>query len=351
VLMKPMPLTRPPEGGLLAISALWMVFSVAFYNLLSATGDDRIADIGRIFRHQAAVAPAGTGRLGGLRLRGDAGDYLILCAYFPPRSSMPPATFTECVKKMTEWIHKTMSQVGRRCFPLLVCDANDGLGLARDADGVVGHDPRDELAGQHNWGLEHQTARLLREVMELHHLVAYNTYRKSSPTFFGSDNRSSTIDFVIGPKAGLSLLLSCSARPKEGRLLQVIQTRAPRDHIPLVATFAAKFDSPPPASAAVLDRDAMMAALTKGRGKQEFIEKLEENIRAVSEEEWEKWGQEPVPDRGWQRLAEANNSLAIEAVVLAEGASRLQGPGPKGEMERILQSSLRKLQKQSHSGE
>jgi len=329
---------------------------------LSASGDDRIADICQAFRGFSAVIVAGTGkraadvdrdvlqysrdgllelswgwrrskytnksagvavlvaspsrldirqlfspprhlagRGGAVRLRGESGDFLLIVLYLPPRLSLPESAYKECVQQLMTWASSLASRVGRRCIPLLFADLNDGLGLQRQVDGSYQAEVSDVRVGRFNKGQEHLTARQLREYMEEHDSAALDIFFQSAPSYRGKD-RTSTIDFVIGPRSALSLALRCRAAPKEGRQLQLIRTAEARHHLPIVLALSAKLDVGSCDRRPRIDRDKLMEAMRTGRGKPQFLEAVERRMQELPDEQWLHYLAQPSPDLCWQWL-------------------------------------------------
>lgn len=142
-------------------------------------------------------------------------------------------------------------------------------------------------------------------MMEASDLMALSSFAHGAgPTFFGH-RHTSTIDHIVGPMGMQHLVLSCHVRRGQMRHLQLINTKAPRDHAPLAITIAAELHESCSSAWPPLDRDRLTDSLRKGVDRAEYLQTLEAELQALSEEEWSALVDAPTPDAAWAHLRDA----------------------------------------------
>ena len=185
--------------------------------------------------HQTWTTPPSLqGRALATRLKGGFFDLFVCCMYFPPRpqSASKRGGYQRTVQALLEWLDERLSEQKHRTTPIVLMDANDGIGLELHAGRYRPVDtPCISSAGARR---EHAAGKRLREVMEKHHMRATSAER-GGPTWFKNEGQSTLIDYVWAPT---TLPLRCSGPLRRlAAELQLIGTRQLRDHVPLGLEF------------------------------------------------------------------------------------------------------------------
>ena len=104
----------------------------------------------------------------------------------------------------------------------------------------------------------------------------------TGPTYYGV-KRQSKIDHWVLPRGAQDLIETVKVLKPATRRLQIIKTRAPRDHAPLLICL--KYDmaafgkaSSPAGPQQQVDRDALMMCLMKGERRHEFVNEVERRL-------------------------------------------------------------------------
>ena len=136
------------------------------------------------------------------------------------------------MEALLEWLDERLSEQKHRTTPIVLMDANDGIGLELHAGRYRPVETQCIAAA----GLrrEHSAGKRLREIMEKHHMRATSA-EMGGPTWFGNEGQASLIDYVWAPAA---LPLRCSGPLRRlAAEVQLISTRQLRDHVPLGLEF------------------------------------------------------------------------------------------------------------------
>ena len=115
-------------------------------------------------------------------------DLFICCMYLPPRaqSASKRGGYQRAVEGLLRWFDDRLSAQRHRTTPVVLLDANDGVGLElrngryREVDAHC-----ISAAGARR---EHIAGKLLREIMEKHHVRATSAEQGGS-TWFGDGRR------------------------------------------------------------------------------------------------------------------------------------------------------------------
>ena len=97
------------------------------------------------------------------------------------------------MEALLEWLDQRLSEQKHRTTPIVLMDANDGIGLELRAGRYCSVETQCiAAAGARR---EHAASKRLREIMEKHHMRATSA-EMGGPTWFGSERQSSLIDYV-----------------------------------------------------------------------------------------------------------------------------------------------------------
>jgi len=132
------------------------------------------------------------GRGGSVRLKMDGLDLLVVVIYVPPEQE---GGTSEVVDAIVEWANGVLSRAPARCLPMLLCDANGKVGKTLMPD-----EHHDLLVGMHNKELDNGNGSRIRGLCGTHFVTLANTIFQGGPTFFGSSNRCSRIDYIAVPQ-------------------------------------------------------------------------------------------------------------------------------------------------------
>ena len=127
--------------------------------------------------------------------------------------------YQRTVEALLEWLDERLSEQKHRTTPIVLMDANDGIGLELRAGRYRPVETQCiAAAGSRR---EHTAGKRLREIMEKHHMRARSA-ELGGPTWFGNEGQATLIDYVWAPAA---LPLRCSG-PLRGLAaeLQLIRT-------------------------------------------------------------------------------------------------------------------------------
>ncbi len=86
-----------------------------------------------------------------------------------------------------EWVPNLFATTDNRAMPLFALNLNDQFGLARHIGGNLQLFDDDRFVENCHPGLEHQAARGVRELMEVHELSAISTFLPIRATYYGND--------------------------------------------------------------------------------------------------------------------------------------------------------------------
>ena len=229
--------------------------------------------------HQTWTPPPSLqGRALVARLKGGFFDLIVCCMYLPPRpqTASKIGRYQRTVEALLEWLER-LSEQKHRTTPIVLMDANDGIGLELRAGRCCSVETQCiAAAGARR---EHAAGKRLREIMEKHHMRATSA-EMGGPTWFGSERQSSLIDYVWAPAA---LHLRCSGPLRRlAAELQLFSTRQLRDHVPLGLEFDYVQLAGQPASGEreAWNADALMEGVRVGTKRSEFLAALEDRVGA-----------------------------------------------------------------------
>ena len=230
--------------------------------------------------HQTWTPPPSLqGRALAARLKGGFFDLFVCCMYLPPRpqTASKRGGYQRTVEALLEWLDERLSEQKHRTTPIVLMDANDGIGLELRAGRYRSVETQCIAAA----GLrrEHAAGKRLREIMEKHHMRATSA-EMGGPTWFGNEGQASLIDYVWAPAA---LPLRCSGPLRRlAAELQLISTRQLRDHVPLGLEFDYVQLAGQPASGEreAWNADALMEGVRVGTKRSEFLAALEDRVGA-----------------------------------------------------------------------
>ena len=102
------------------------------------------------------------------------------------------------MEALLEWLDERLSEQKHRTTPIVLMDANDGIGLELRAGRYRPVETQCiAAAGSRR---EHTAGKRLREIMEKHHMRAMSA-EMGGPTWFGNKGQASLIDCVWAPAA------------------------------------------------------------------------------------------------------------------------------------------------------
>ena len=156
--------------------------------------------------HQTWTPPPSLqGRALAARLKGGFFDLFVCCMYLPPRpqTASKRGGYQRTVEALLEWLDERLSEQKHRTTPIVLMDANDGIGLELRAGRYRSVETQCiAAAGARR---EHAAVKRLREIMEKHHMRATSA-ELGGPTWFGSEGQSSLIDYVCSCCASSPML-------------------------------------------------------------------------------------------------------------------------------------------------
>ena len=149
-------------------------------------------------------------------------------------------------------------------------------------------------------------------------MAAVPTSAHDQSTYYPAEGRPTRIDYICAPLGLMGCVDLCRTLPREGRSLQLIPDSRPRDHRPLLLRlvidqkFKPRFEDP-----IRWDRDRIMDAWKKGRGRIAFLQEVERRC-SEGEEEWTRLSSEGIPDTSWESLLHDVREVAKEHFVATE---------------------------------
>ncbi len=120
-------------------------------------------------RHKVYVPhPRISGRIGGVRMVSSAYDVAFFCCYFPPRCMLAQQmeSYQKTVDMICGELDNWISELQRRCTPMIGLDLNDGLKAWSDGTCSVG----EEIVGEKRYA-----ADKFHHLLVKHHMAAVNT--------------------------------------------------------------------------------------------------------------------------------------------------------------------------------
>ena len=121
--------------------------------------------------HQTWTPPPSLqGRAIAARLKGGFFDLFVCCMYLPPRpqTASKRGRYRRTVEALLEWLDERLSEQKHRTTPIVLMDANDGIGLELRAGRYrLVETQCIAAAGSRR---EHAAGKRLREIMEKHHM-------------------------------------------------------------------------------------------------------------------------------------------------------------------------------------
>ena len=126
-------------------------------------------------------------------------DLFVGCMYLPPRpqAASKRGGYQRPVERLLDWLDGCLSEQKHRTTPVVLMDANDGVGLELRAGRY--RPVYCQCIAAAGARREHVAGRRLREIMEKHHMRATSA-ELGGATWFG-DTGSSLIDHVWAPAA------------------------------------------------------------------------------------------------------------------------------------------------------
>ncbi|CAK0888584.1 unnamed protein product [Prorocentrum cordatum] len=184
--------------------------------------------------HVRAVrgGPAGMlGRCLAVRVRTKSEEFTVLALYFSPRvtETKEQAPYERTVRMLFQWLSNELAGCPARSVPVILCDLNDGIGLAKASETVI-VDP--EVVPSAGACVEHFAGAAFRAVLQAQYMSAFSTL-SDVPTFYGTGH-TSIVDYVCLPTAMAQAVRVAGPLVGKGRQLQLISTATRRDHLPVL---------------------------------------------------------------------------------------------------------------------
>lgn len=162
-------------------------------------------------------------------------DVTIIGMYFPPRDHRLDSHYKETVRTMLKWLDALLMELPRRTTPLVACDLNDSFGLERTS---LGWQRASSAACYASRPARQQwAAGEMPKVLETHHMYTTSAALCADSTFY-EQNHNSIIDHFFLPRAITGMVSHVRVLHKAMRALQLIRTKAPRDHAPLMISLS-----------------------------------------------------------------------------------------------------------------
>ena len=123
--------------------------------------------------HQTWTPPPSLqGRALTARLKGGFFDLFVCCMYLPPRpqTASKRGRYLRTVEALLEWLDERLSEQKHRTTPIVLMDANDGIGLELRAGRYCSVET--QCIAATGARREHAAGERLREIMEKHHMRA-----------------------------------------------------------------------------------------------------------------------------------------------------------------------------------
>ena len=244
------------------------------------------------------------GRACTLRIARGLLDYTLICAYFPPRNSMPNERYMKVCSSLANFIEKQIASCPARSTPVVAVDNNSDYLQTQYNQESVGEYTVEN--GKQNFAGE-----VLAEKCSYHRMAAANTFFDCGATWFGRQSNS-RIDVLWMPRTLVKLVRKCVVLKGMGKKLQHANTKYRFDHFPLLV--ALPMESPTLVQKPFAwDRDSMMRALHCDYGKRaDFLREVEEALGGREEkEEWDKLvNDNPCSDDKWSCLNDIIGRIA-----------------------------------------
>ncbi len=247
------------------------------------------------------------GRGLGVRFKGTKTDCYAMGLYVEP---MPKAKrdrprWRQGTQALMTWAASTLGTLGARTTIVLATDLNDRMGIPQNG-GLdarpfsIMEDWDDARVGPHEAEHEGEAATRFREVLATGDLYLPTTWAPLGPTFFGPRNHTSRIDFV-GVSTGRREATEVRHLWRAGKRLQLIPTKAVRDHIPTLITTDCELHYEGSEQLPGWDIDAIAKGWELGYRKAEFLNDFEQ-ICAQHEEQSTANCQTNSTDHEWEAL-------------------------------------------------
>ena len=164
------------------------------------------------------------------------------------------------MERLLEWLDGCLSVQKHRTTPVVLMDANAGIGMELRAGRY--HPVYCQCIAAAGARREHVAGKRLREIMEKHHMRATSA-ELGCATWFGGAG-SSLIEYVWAPE------------------LQLIGTRKLRDHVPLGLEFdyVQLAGQPTPGEKEARNAGALMEGVRAGTERGDFLAALEDRVKA-----------------------------------------------------------------------
>lgn len=238
------------------------------------------------------------GRAGGIRVQAASYDLTCSVVYPPPLSDLAGKRKAQvtAAKEVVKFVKKVFVAAPGRSARLLGGDLNTQMGF--DMDGA----PWEAGVGEHNTGVGSEWSDCLLDLLVCEELDVVTTFwKRAGPTFVGPTGHTSCIDTVVADHALRLKAKACFVDWGLARALQLIPSRAARDHLPVVVMFDYQllFHTPGATVDWKWDYDRLGECLQRGTGRVEFLEKLEVAFVAAEEKMVECY-EDRAPDMHWQ---------------------------------------------------
>ena len=216
------------------------------------------------------------GRFGAVRLvRGDV-DLCAIVVYQYPEPH-PPNTDAQRrqAKRLWMYVAAFLDRLPHRCLPVLLLDANGHTGLHRHEGGFA--HINSEAVGQADAALENFNGSEFRQLLELHHLAAINSFHPCGPTYYGTTGRGTRVDYICLPQTRLHNVSRCYIQKARAYRLQWHACAGLRDHVPLTVVFehGLHYQSRKHDFHRQLDRDSLAQDALQGVRRPQFLADVE----------------------------------------------------------------------------
>ena len=234
----------------------------------------------RRFVSQVYTPPAYLwGRAGALRVRAKTVDLLLVSCYLPCRDygDRTDLSRRDCVQAILAWMYRLIHQSPRRTLPVIAGDMNAKFGLQKGM--YLGADT--QVGVPTVKGEESHVSASLREwaaSLDLRFETTFHSTVKS--TFFSSTSpATSLIDHVVLPVAAAPLVVNMYTDRRLMKQLQLIATKAPADHCPVVWRMRTNLCFMQQQQDTRVDMDKLMDAVRERPLRQPFLAQLEKLCR------------------------------------------------------------------------
>ncbi len=237
---------------------------------------------------------------------------------------------------MVKWIEEQTEMCTSRTVPLIMGHFSDGFGRVKVQGARAFQARSDEHVGAHGQEREHYVSGLLREYMRHQNMAVVDTFYDTGPTYYG-DKWTSRVDHIIGPTTFTQLCTRCWTDRRATRKLQPTHTATPTDHCPLHIDFKyslkQRYNGEQTPQGIKVDRDQLMAALSRGHKRMAFFDELERCTKSKDDQAWEELKQDGSADGMWAALVEAIQQAT--ATIFKQG--QLRDPEYEQAKERRMQ--------------